>query len=435
MSRIDSLVTEVKALLKNDDVDAVKAGLSLADEADTLLEDNPDRALRIRSHLLSQYAKLLVHGGQTDAGYRLFYALLAWDLSRDVWETNLDREPRDRHLGPCVDACPEFLPWVEALTDAPEPPPEAAPFTWEKPAKLDRRMVLISGCRHQALLSPGWTDTLAPGRRARMAMLAHWGASLNARYSSKDSTVVHHVAKLEDHATLRWLAAQGLDLDARDKKGETPLMWVADRKGSGPTLRLLVELGADVNAVSERGRTLLFDAAYSGDASTIAALVELGVDLDHAQSPGYTALEMAARSDNKATAKALLDAGATPTPEALKTAKESNYATMTRLIHAALEAHAPGSVEPLAGLDEVARRLGEQAARWADDSGEYAEYMAEGDDGGELIVEQYWEAHFEGQAREAVQAETGAETEDSQLLSTLASMKTTYREAFFASIA
>jgi hypothetical protein len=434
MTTLDALTADVRALLDSTDLDAVRHGLALADRADELLPNDPDRALRIRSHLLSQLAFLLVESGDPEGGYRLFTHLLAWDLSRPIWNTNLDDAKRDRHLGKVLDRCPGFVAWLEALDVLPEPPVEVARFAVPPPEDLDELYTLVSGRRLQARGNPSWEDTFAPGRTARLALLRKWGANPDARYDFDGTLAVHHAAQLRDHRTLRDLVARGADPNARDKRGQTPLFLVAEHKGAAPTLRLLVELGADVDATSTRGRTALFDAAYGGDAESITALVQLGADLEHEATPGYTALEMAARSDNRGTAQALLDAGALPTPEALRTATEGNRAVMAELIRTAMNAREPGSGGNADGLLEVGDRLGSQAARWADDSGEYDEYMAEGDDGGELIVEQYWEAHFEGEAKEALSVATATARQGKDDDAWLAAMKAAYREAFFRDI-
>jgi len=439
MDRLSVLSAASKELLDSDDVQALRDGLAMADEATALLPDDPDRAAVWRSMLLSQLAYAMVRRGaegDADAGYQLFHALLSWDLSRPIWGGNLDKARRDHHLGRRLDATPGFVPWLQGLTTEPPVPEAAAMLVAERPDDLDELLLLVAGRNNYAARNRFHADSYAPGRVARLALLLRWGARLHARYAYYDSTVAHHLAKLEDTAALRFVASRGADVNAVDKNGKAPLAWVAERKGCGDTVRCLVELGADIDATSKRGRTALFDAAYSADAEVIATFAELGANLDHSSSDEaqFTALEMSARSDNRSTAQALLAAGATPTAEALSTADDQLSAEMCALLRAAMAQRGEAVEAPADSLDDVARRLGELAARWADDSGEYDEYMAGGGDGADLIVEQYWEAQFADMARAAVSVATATARGDRTDEELLNAMKKTYREALLANV-
>jgi hypothetical protein len=406
----ETVVAEAQGLLKSTDMAAVRAGLSLADELAALCPAETDeRARLLRSSLLSQLARLQVQQGQTDDGYRLFHALLKYDLSRPIWDTNLDKPPRDRHLGPCVDeACPGFLDWVGALpreqdSEVPEEatPLAAATVPIEAGAALDKLWMLIAGRRNYAVLNEYHADTFAPGRAARLAVLLRAGAEPQARYDGNQA--LRYVCVLGDTAAAKFLLANGADINDAGKNGTTALMAVAERKRAPELIRFMVEAGANVDAVSKNGRTALFNAAYSGSGESIATLVSLGADPNAATPDGLTAIEMAARSDNKKTAEALLECGATPTLGAVKEAQRHMYFAMVAILRRALEAREPGSGGAPDDLATIAEKLGKAAARSADDSGDFYEYQREDEEGAAaLIAEQYWEAQYEGFAKEAI---------------------------------
>lgn len=114
-----------------------------------------------------------------------------------------------------------------------------------------------------------------------------------------------------DADSARLLLERGADPNIRNEAGATALMWAVDDLEK---TRLLIENGADVNARSDDGRTpLLIAAALFANTDVVKLLLDRGADLS-AKSPdprGYrTVLSEAARTGDPALLRLLIERGA-----------------------------------------------------------------------------------------------------------------------------
>uniref|UniRef100_A0A8C0GMU2 Ankyrin repeat protein n=1 Tax=Chelonoidis abingdonii TaxID=106734 RepID=A0A8C0GMU2_CHEAB len=75
------------------------------------------------------------------------------------------------------------------------------------------------------------------------------------------------------------------------------------------SIRTLLDNGASVNQCDSNGRTLLANAAYSGNLDVVNLLVSRGADLEIEDTHGQTALTLAARQGHTKVVSALLYAG------------------------------------------------------------------------------------------------------------------------------
>jgi len=432
MERFDQLGHQIMALLESDNIDEIKAGFVLAEEFSSIREDDEIRSLTLKSNLYSQWALTLVKAGELERGYAFFYTLLKWDLNLPAWKSNMDKKPRDRHLGESLERCDQFLNWIEGLNEEPQVPEELAKYKIDVPEKPDERLLLVAGLNNYTGLNQAHEDTFAPGRRARIAALLHWGANINAKDSYKETSALHHLAALEDADSIRYCVSRGADVGVLDKENKTPLFWVADRKNSSETIRALIDAGVAVDAAAKNGRTALFDAAYSGSAEGVKTLVELGADPNFDAGPGSIPLELAARSSNIASAKALLESGAKPAQSALNTAESEKYFEMAALLKDALGIAPPKSDTALADIKVTAEEVGKAAALEAVDGGDYGYYKDEDDLDVSQLGESYWDDNFEGVVQEAIdalpQASQNALPEPAELMPVL---KKIYLEAFY----
>ena len=93
---------------------------------------------------------------------------------------------------------------------------------------------------------------------------------------------------------------------------QTPLVY-AVRTGDVATIRTLAAQGIDLNAPSGGNRwTPLIHAVHKNQIASAKALIEAGADVDRATSSGMTALIMAAGYGNTDMVAVLLTAGADP---------------------------------------------------------------------------------------------------------------------------
>ena len=389
-------------MLESNDAAAVLAHIA------SLPPIDGDASLVLHSSLLSHLAFLLPPA----RGFPLFWALLKADLARDIWDSNLDKMDRDRVLGERVEKT-DFIAWLDALSSDPETPQDAEAVLascggglQDGDPNLQKLWFLIAGRRSYAALNPFHADSHRAGRAARLAVLRRLGVDVCSTDDGK--TALHLTAKLEDAASIRYLAAAGgaALIEARDRNGETALFGPASRKTAAATVRLLVELGVEVDAIAGNGRTALFTAAYGGSADVVAALIDLGADPNATTGAGGTVLEMAARSDNRATVKMLLEKGAQPCKAALSTAEDSMHLELAAMLRDAL-----GMERKTLDLADFAKQLAVRAASEAEDSGDFYEYCREDTPAAAaaLIAEQYWEAQFEDLARDAIKQNASSE--------------------------
>jgi hypothetical protein len=447
---MEELRDVVTALLDSDDRQAVLDGLQMANDLLIVVTTEQENEVVEKSRLLSQYAYLLVEQGADDdinLGYAIFYALLTWDLQRKAWTSNLDQLPRDRHLGTRLQQCSDgYLSWLEGLPagTAPTHPPLdllGALLVDPPPANQHNKLLLlVAGHKNYAGLNEYHPDTFRPGRTTRLALLLHWGVAslMEARYTYKGTTVLHHLGVLDDEDAIRYAISRGADVNARDKDGQTPIFWAADRKVRGAhTIQCLVELGANVHAVSRANRTALFSAAYGGSAAGVRALLDAGADPNVEADEDGTPLEMAARCDNRATAMTLLQAGTQPQLAALRTAKRHNYFEMASLLQKALGIAPPPAESALSDIKAIAEKIGKDAALSAMDSGDYGYYECEDDLDESTLAESYWQDNFRGVMEEAIAAladEARANLPLEQDLFLNATLRNIYLDAFAAAI-
>ena len=116
-------------------------------------------------------------------------------------------------------------------------------------------------------------------------------------------------ARVQDHASVRALLAEGADVDAVQPDGTTALHWAAHWDDL-ETADLLIRRDANVNAVNELGATPLWASCVHGSAPMIERLLQAGADVNAALPSGETPLMTAARTGIVDAVRALLRHGA-----------------------------------------------------------------------------------------------------------------------------
>ena len=116
-------------------------------------------------------------------------------------------------------------------------------------------------------------------------------------------------ARVQDHASVRALLAEGADVDAVQPDGTTALHWAAHWDDL-ETADLLIRRDANVNAMNELGATPLWLSSVHGSASMIGLLLRAGAAVNAALPSGETPLMTAARTGIGDAVRALLNHGA-----------------------------------------------------------------------------------------------------------------------------
>ena len=127
------------------------------------------------------------------------------------------------------------------------------------------------------------------------------------------------------------LALRGADVNLADSNGMTPML-MAVEKGASDLLDLLLARKANLSVIDEKtGKSLLHEAAVSGNSTVVGKLLAAGVPKNAKDKNGHTALSYAKKYGNKAAAEALRKAGVEDIPWVAKS-DESPFLPQGRLL-------------------------------------------------------------------------------------------------------
>ncbi len=339
--------------------------------------------------------------------HAILYHLLLQELDLNLLDARLD--PPEPHLGIALDQCSGFANWVGQLDCAPDAPSEMKALAGRPPPSgdLDKMLLLVAGSRNHAAVNHLSPDKWASGRKARIAILLHLGADIDTRHSLNGTTVLHHLAALNDCVSIEFSISQGADSNARDNDQKTPLFWAGKMMGRGASLRKLVESGADVLATDTMHRTALHEVAFDGDTEMVNILVLLGADPNSSDGQ-VTPLHCAARLGRIEIVKALIESGADPSIKgesrtSLQEAEENDNHEVVAYLRSQLgEAPAFTMENELESLERLAEKLGGQAARSALDSGDYGYFEEHDDLNPDDLPLDFWNSNYRANIEDAI---------------------------------
>ncbi len=145
------------------------------------------------------------------------------------------------------------------------------------------------------------------GTAGMMKSLLAAGAVVNAK-NRRGATPLHWA--LAEEGKVRLLLDAGADKDARQADGRSIVYQAASTGNGNGILRLLLERGANPNTPTANGQTPLMAAAGRGDVEAMRLLLAKQANLHAKSGTGATALMNAASSRNPHAVALLLDAGA-----------------------------------------------------------------------------------------------------------------------------
>ncbi|XP_071975481.1 ankyrin repeat domain-containing protein 50 isoform X1 [Engystomops pustulosus] len=111
----------------------------------------------------------------------------------------------------------------------------------------------------------------------------------------------------KEQEVLQLLVKAGAHVDSEDDRTCCIVRQALEREDS---IRTLLDNGASVNQCDSNGRTLLANAAYSGNLDVVNLLVSRGSDLEIEDANGQTALTLAARQGHVKVVNCLIGCGA-----------------------------------------------------------------------------------------------------------------------------
>ncbi|XP_077135213.1 ankyrin repeat domain-containing protein 50 isoform X1 [Ranitomeya variabilis] len=111
----------------------------------------------------------------------------------------------------------------------------------------------------------------------------------------------------KEQEVLQLLVKAGAHVDSEDDRTCCIVRQALEREDS---IRTLLDNGASVNQCDSNGRTLLANAAYSGNLDVVNLLVSRGSDLELEDANGQTALTLAARQGHVKVVNCLIGCGA-----------------------------------------------------------------------------------------------------------------------------
>ncbi|CAM9577679.1 unnamed protein product [Pylaiella littoralis] len=113
-------------------------------------------------------------------------------------------------------------------------------------------------------------------------------------------SLLHHFARVGDHARLLWLLHHGAQVDPVDHAGTTPLL-LAAAEGRVTCVTALLTRGADIRHRGPSGQTALHCAASGGGALVARTLVAAGADPGAPDDKGRTPVDLARTCNRRAT--------------------------------------------------------------------------------------------------------------------------------------
>ncbi|CAH0549306.1 unnamed protein product [Brassicogethes aeneus] len=140
--------------------------------------------------------------------------------------------------------------------------------------------------------------------------LINQGVDVNLRGSKDNRTALHVAAATGNVKMANVLVSNGADINAQDINGYWPLMF-AFITNQTETAEFLINQGADVNLGGNKDkRTVLHEAAFTGNVTMANVLVSNGADLNAQDINGYSPLMFAVDNNHTETAEFLINQGA-----------------------------------------------------------------------------------------------------------------------------
>lgn len=266
---------------------------------------------------------------------------------------------------------------------------------------LDRQLLELAGSNNPVRRNQLLVDTYDADRQRRperLRKLVRAGANINARDGFDGASVVHILAQMGDIPALEAAIELGADLRAKNNQGQTALHVIAESKNLD-VLCLLLDKKLDPNARSEDGSTPLHEWVYWGNPGGVRELLDRGADPDARREGGTTPLHLAAVAGASDNVRTLLGAGAdatlknddAKTPLDLARAHDRWETAKILADHTGQPASGADDDDPKLKLEALARKLGEESARRAIDSGDWDDCLEEDLDPTSLAHE-YWDA-------------------------------------------
>ncbi|XP_036853798.2 ankyrin repeat domain-containing protein 50 isoform X1 [Manis javanica] len=148
-------------------------------------------------------------------------------------------------------------------------------------------------------------STLIPKEQEVLQLLVKAGAHVNSE-DDRTSCIVRQALERED--SIRTLLDNGASVNQCDSNGRT-LLANAAYSGNLDVVNLLVSRGADLEIEDAHGHTPLTLAARQGHTKVVNCLIGCGANINHTDQDGWTALRSAAWGGHTEVVSALLYAG------------------------------------------------------------------------------------------------------------------------------
>ncbi|XP_064414123.1 ankyrin repeat domain-containing protein 50-like [Latimeria chalumnae] len=149
-------------------------------------------------------------------------------------------------------------------------------------------------------------SSVLPAEQEVLQLLVKAGAYV-ADESADTSSVIHRALERED--SIRMLLENGASVNQKDSNGRT-LVANAAHSGNLEVVNLLILRGADLEIEDHSGQTPLTLAARQGHTKVLHCLIAHSANVNHADQEGWTALRSAAWGGHSEAVTALLRAGA-----------------------------------------------------------------------------------------------------------------------------
>ncbi|GCC18099.1 uncharacterized protein [Chiloscyllium punctatum] len=157
--------------------------------------------------------------------------------------------------------------------------------------------------------APVSRDSLAsilPVEQEVLQLLVKAGAYAADREGADSSGVIHRALERED--SIRMLLENGASVHQRDSNGRT-LLANAAYSGNLEVVNLLLSRQADLETEDHQGQTPLTLAARMGHTKVLHCLISHGANINHADQEGWTALRSAAWGGHSEAVTVLLESG------------------------------------------------------------------------------------------------------------------------------
>ncbi|XP_029444632.1 ankyrin repeat domain-containing protein 50 isoform X2 [Rhinatrema bivittatum] len=149
-------------------------------------------------------------------------------------------------------------------------------------------------------------STSVPKDQEVLQLLVKGGAHVNSE-DDRTSCIVRQALERED--SIRTLLDNGASVNQSDSNGRT-LLANAAYSGNLDVLNLLISRGSDLEIEDAHGQTSLTLAARQGHTKVVNCLIGCGANINHTDHDGWTALRSAAWGGHTEVVSALLYAGA-----------------------------------------------------------------------------------------------------------------------------